>query len=141
MVKQNRNELCDCGSGKKYKICHGKLDKGLNQQWMLIGAIGTIFLIFFFILSDSNSSTTATNVAPLPTAPSAVGSAGYQQPPGQAPPGKVWSPEHGHWHDISPNMPPPTSLPTNNAPRQQPPGQAPPGKVWSPEHGHWHDIQ
>ena len=100
MVKQNRNELCDCGSEKKYKVCHGKLDKGLNQQWMVIGAIGAIFLIFFFILSDSNSSTKATNVAPLPTAPSAVGTARYQQPPGQAPPGKVWSPEHGHWHDI-----------------------------------------
>ena len=25
---------------------------------------------------------------------------GYQQPLGEAPPGKVWSPEHGHWHDI-----------------------------------------
>jgi hypothetical protein len=21
------------------------------------------------------------------------------QPQGAAPPGKVWSPEHGHWHD------------------------------------------
>ena len=34
--------------------------------------------------------------------PSIVGNAGYQQPPGEAPPGKVWSPEHGHWHDINP---------------------------------------
>jgi hypothetical protein len=23
-----------------------------------------------------------------------------QKPPGEAPPGKVWSPEHGHQHDI-----------------------------------------
>ena len=23
------------------------------------------------------------------------------QPPGPAPAGKVWSPEHGHWHDTS----------------------------------------
>ena len=140
MVKQNRNEPCDCGSGKKYKVCHGKLDKGSNQQWMIIGVIGVIFLIFFFILSDSNSSTT-TNVAPLPTTPIETRTAGYQQPQGEALPGKVWSPEHGHWHDINPNTPPPTSLPTNNTPRQQPPGEAPPGKVWSPEHGHWHDIQ
>lgn len=22
------------------------------------------------------------------------------QPPGEVPPGKVWSPEHGHWHDV-----------------------------------------
>ena len=33
MVKQNRNELCDCGSGKKYKVCHGKLDKGF-KGWL-----------------------------------------------------------------------------------------------------------
>lgn len=23
------------------------------------------------------------------------------QPPGEAPPGKVWSPEHGRWHDAA----------------------------------------
>jgi len=28
------------------------------------------------------------------------------QPPGDAPPGKVWSPEHGHWHDITPGAMP-----------------------------------
>lgn len=28
------------------------------------------------------------------------------QPPGEVPPGKVWSPEHGHWHDIAPAQPP-----------------------------------
>lgn len=28
------------------------------------------------------------------------------QPPGEAPPGKVWSPEHGHWHDLPPTQPP-----------------------------------
>ena len=139
MVKQSRNEPCDCGSGKKYKFCHGKLEKGSNQQWIIIGIIGAIFLFSFFILSDSNTLTT-TNVAPLPVMPRAAETSGYQQPPGQAPPGKVWSPEHGHWHDINPNTSP-TSLPLNNALQQQPPGEVPPGKVWSPEHGHWHDIQ
>ena len=51
MVKQNRNELCDCGSGKKYKVCHGKLDKGLNQQWMVIGANWSNIpdFLFYFI--------------------------------------------------------------------------------------------
>jgi len=99
MVKQSRNEPCDCGSGKKYKFCHGKLEKGSNQQWMIIGIIGALFLFTFFILSDSNASST-TNVAPLPVMPRAAETSGYQQPPGEAPPGKVWSPEHGHWHDI-----------------------------------------
>lgn len=27
------------------------------------------------------------------------GSSSFSQPPGAAPPGKVWSPEHGHYHD------------------------------------------
>jgi hypothetical protein len=137
MKKIKRNEPCDCGSGKKYKVCHGKLDKGFNQQWMIIAIIGAIFFLFFFILSDSSTSTT-TNLAPSPSR--AVGNAGNQQPAGEAPPGKVWSPEHGHWHDINTNVSPTTS-PTNNSLQQQPAGEAPPGKVWSPEHGHWHDIQ
>jgi hypothetical protein len=35
------------------------------------------------------------------------------QPPGEVPPGKVWSPEHGHWHDV-PVVPtiPATATPT-----------------------------
>ena len=68
-------------------------------------------------------------------------------PPGPAPEGKVWSAEHGHWHDapgaggqvvttsgttITPAGP--------AAPTPQPPGPVPEGKVWSPEHGHWHDV-
>ena len=137
MKKIRRNEPCDCGSGKKYKLCHGKLEKGFNQQWIIIATIGTIFFLLFFILSDSSTST-STNLPPLPSRP--VGNASNQQPAGEAPPGKVWSPEHGHWHDINTNIPP-TSLPKNNNLKQQPPGEAPPGKVWSAEHGHWHDIQ
>lgn len=27
------------------------------------------------------------------------------QPAGEAPAGKVWSPEHGHWHDVAPAQP------------------------------------
>jgi hypothetical protein len=60
-----------------------------------------------------------------------TGQVAGSQPPGPAPPGKVWSPEHGHWHDVSPTTSPVSA---------QPPGPAPPGKVWSPEHGHWHDV-
>jgi hypothetical protein len=55
------------------------------------------------------------------------------EPPGPAPPGKVWSKEHGHWHDLTPKSGP-TSIPG------EPPSPAPPGKVWSKEHGHWHDL-
>ena len=89
--------------------------------------------------------------------------------PGPAPAGKVWSAEHGHWHDVGPQVPRP-GLPavagsanpsiqiqttTEGVPpgtplaqpmsvrprgRRQPPGPVPAGKVWSSEHGHWHDA-
>ena len=66
------------------------------------------------------------------------------------PPGKVWSPEHGHWHDapvtstpqstpVSTPFVPQSSTPSAES-TSEPPGPAPPGKVWSPEHGHWHNA-
>ncbi len=62
------------------------------------------------------------------------------------PPGKVWSPEHGHWHDATatstplstPLIPQPSTPSTEST--SEPPGPAPPGKVWSTEHSHWHDA-
>lgn len=32
MAKQGRNERCDCGSGKKYKHCHGKLTSANDES-------------------------------------------------------------------------------------------------------------
>ena len=60
-----------------------------------------------------------------------------------APPGKVWSEEHGHYHDIQLSRTPIPPMPSDvqrslNVP--QPEGSAPEGKIWSTEHGHWHDI-
>jgi hypothetical protein len=98
-----------------------------------------------------------------------AGGAGSTRPasqPGAAPAGKVWSPEHGHWHDaksagdsspikIDMNPSSPAVRTENGAIRidgnalaaaademrlpGQPDGPAPEGKVWSTEHKHWHD--
>lgn len=86
--------------------------------------------------------------APTPNSPLAY----TPQPVGEVPPGKVWSPEHGHWHDQvqetttmgalmgGANAAAPTPVPAPQfTPGPQPDGPAPEGKVWSPEHGHWHD--
>ncbi|GEM_PF-5690027 len=68
----------------------------------------------------------------------------FTPPPGTPPPGQVWSPEHGHWHNIAPD---PSGVPGSAGanlgfrPAPAPPGTPPPGKVWSEEHGHWHDIE
>ncbi|MCA9968496.1 MAG: SEC-C domain-containing protein, partial [Anaerolineales bacterium] len=32
MKKPGRNDLCYCGSGKKYKQCHLKLDQDAEQE-------------------------------------------------------------------------------------------------------------
>lgn len=61
------------------------------------------------------------------------------QPDGPVPEGKVWSPEHGHWHDANPANAAGQGTATTGANIPQPDGPVPEGKVWSPEHGHWHD--
>jgi len=60
------------------------------------------------------------------------------QPEGPTPEGKIWSTEHGHWHDITPISNPLSEPTSTNIP--QPKGSVPEGKEWSSEHGHWHDI-
>ena len=141
MKKQARNDPCHCGSGKKFKVCHGQVTSNFNQQWVIAGIIGGIFLLFFFMDTSSNTTTTTMN-SPISTSVIPQARTGsYAQPPGEVPPGKVWSSEHGHWHNIADT--PASALPgvASNLPQAQPPGETPPGKVWSPEHGHWHDIQ
>ena len=153
-MRVGRNESCPCGSGRKFKsCCAGKAapPKGL----IVLLAVFAIIVGIAFIPRDDNKT-----VAPLPPAPRTAAAKPGPQPPGPVPPGKVWSVEHGHWHDIrtgagtnpassikveqSPGLKskvPMTTVvtPVQNTP--QPAGPVPPGKVWSPEHGHWHDAK
>ena len=134
-MKIKRNDPCHCGSEKKFKDCHGK--KVAVNPWKKIIIYITIGLIAFWFFKDI-----------FLTGSDSIGS---------APPGKVWSEEHGHYHDDNghvyflyflyflyydintpiPTMPPGAQK-TLNIP--QPEGPVPEGKVWSREHGHWHDI-
>ena len=102
----------------------------------LLGAIGVVAAVGMIasIRDDKAERQTpvaaTTNFKPAP------------QPPGPTPAGKVWSVEHGHWHDAAPaaqGTAPAPIIPVTPV-QQQPPGPAPAGKVWSPEHGHWHDA-
>jgi len=138
-----RNEPCPCGSGQKYKsCCIGKersTSRGLLYLMLAIAAVAAVGLGATIMGRKENTASTPSSPqggtqAARPTTP-------QPQPPGPAPAGKVWSAEHGHWHDAAPGAQPtkenPITFNRRNVP--QPPGPVPAGKVWSPEHGHWHN--
>ena len=73
ITKAGRNEACPCGSGKKYKKCHGAkaVSKGGNMLMIIVGLLiagGVIAGVTKFMNGD------------------------------QARPMGVWSAEHGHYH-------------------------------------------
>lgn len=180
-----RNRPCPCGSGKKRKYCHPD-DESLpadtvaaaptsTWRYVLIAAIAMSGLaVASYQLGkptpppvvQPHASETPSLGATAPMAPALPlnGNAPLTPPPpGPVPAGKVWSPEHGHWHDAStgaattittnPTPPAPTisgvpgtltqipsPLRTSGPGTPQPPGEVPPGKVWDTAHGHWHDL-
>jgi hypothetical protein len=167
-MKADRNDPCPCGSGKKYKTCHGRRGRTGTTLTRTIAPLAGILLVAGGLWAFLGRSTPSGRVwseehghwhdAPgaTPQKPSGF----TPPPPGEAPEGKVWSYEHGHWHDVVPTEGQPPretvsqpqtasqqdgspSTPALDSPAgivTQPPGPAPEGKVWSAEHGHWHDI-
>jgi len=144
-MKLGRNEPCHCGSGKKYKHCHEPTKNTNNNQYAIIGIIAVVILVIIFINSDNSNSNQ--NV-PVTTSPllNQGSTSNKSKPSGPAPPGKVWSQEHGHWHDapVSKSLTPKLvgkdgvnkiTVPPND--KKNPPE----GKVWDDEHGHFHDKE
>lgn len=173
-----RNEPCPCGSGRKYKQCH----EGAKQQTVSRGValtIGAVAVLAALGVASVVSQKSSDSAHPITTAASAPAAANApsgtpvadggpavtgtpasvaqtpaaSQPPGPAPEGKVWSKEHGHWHDAATgtSKASPIQIDSNSgvaalatAPGtsrpQVPVATPPPGKVWSAEHGHWHDA-
>jgi len=71
-----RNESCPCGSGRKYKhCCEGKAG-GLSVGARLLLALVLVVALVGVVLAFTTRSDRT------------------------APPGQVWSPEHGHYHDV-----------------------------------------
>ena len=79
-AKIGRNDPCPCGSGKKYKACcAGKtarrdtlLSKGMVALLGALLVVGIVAIAALFSPSDRRTEAT-----------------------------RVWSSEHGHWHDAS----------------------------------------
>ena len=77
---QDRNSRCHCGSGKKFKNCHGGTGVASGRRipgyyWLIGAAVAAVAA--FVLLQKANEP----------------------KPMNGAPPGKVWSAEHNHWHD------------------------------------------
>ena len=165
----DRNQICPCGSGQKYKKCCADKDKKKAQfpagLIVLIAGIVVAVAVGFAprLMKSDTPETAAAPVATAATAPSAmapsgaapatpqaavqpVAQPGSPQPEGVAPAGKVWSVEHGHWHDApaanpaiqiqSQPLPGGMVATTGDRPARGTPPE--PGATWSEEHGHWH---
>ena len=71
-----RNELCPCGSRKKYKKCCGLKTRSTRSATVMMLIVGTLLAVGVIagataIMSDRRDA---------------------------GRPGGVWSPEHGHYH-------------------------------------------
>jgi hypothetical protein len=74
MAKPGRNDLCSCGSGKKYKRCHGLNPESTRSGRFLMIAVGVGVL-----------AAVAAGVAAFTTERSSAT--------------RVWDPAHGHYHN------------------------------------------
>ena len=54
-MKIRRNDPCHCGSNKKFKHCHQKKNIKQNNQFILLGIVGVIVIVFFIIFSDDKN--------------------------------------------------------------------------------------
>ena len=78
MGKPGRNDLCHCGSGKKYKKCHAPIEQsgGVRGRILMLAVGGAVVAaVIAGILSFTS-----------------------ERPTGGT---RVWSPEHGHYHDAN----------------------------------------
>ena len=77
MSKTGRNELCHCGSGRKFKKCHGaQASSGAsgNVMLLLVGAAVLAAIVVGIVSFTGDPAAGAT---------------------------RVWSTQHGHYHDAS----------------------------------------
>jgi hypothetical protein len=76
MEKAGRNELCPCGSGKKYKKCHALKQPGNTMSKIVIALLVAVLAggVYAAVVGFGDEG------SPI------------------AAPGQVWSPEHGHYH-------------------------------------------
>lgn len=90
---------------------------------VVIGSAGTYFLSRppAAPMQSAPSVAGGTTQAPTFTMPPQKQFTPAPQPPGEVPPGKVWSVEHGHWHDAPGALTTPAPAPPTVIPAAPPP--------------------
>ena len=98
IMKTGRNEICHCGSGKKFKQCHQLRKNSQSTQLLYLAFISMAIVTTFFFGNEIFKPTdTSSSLSPKPF--SIENTQTLKRPKGDAPPGKIWSVEHGHWHN------------------------------------------
>jgi hypothetical protein len=73
MAKTGRNELCSCGSGKKFKRCHGvKTASDRQSKFLMIVVGGAVLAALAAVATQVTSDRGGSE--------------------------RVWDPAHGHYH-------------------------------------------
>lgn len=76
MSKPGRNDLCHCGSGKKFKKCHGVSAVAKGGSTILLVVVGGAVLAALVAVGLSFRGDRTSSV-------------------------RVWDPAHGHYHDAN----------------------------------------
>ena len=75
MAKPGRNDLCTCGSGKKFKRCHGlKTESDRRSTFLTVVVGGAILAAIAVGIASFSGLATSSSV-------------------------RVWDPVHGHFHN------------------------------------------
>jgi len=75
MAKTGRNDLCTCGSGKKFKRCHGvKTSDNRTSKILMICVGGALIAALAAVVASVTSDDRRTGT-------------------------RVWDPAHGHFHN------------------------------------------
>jgi SEC-C motif len=77
MAKTGRNELCPCGSGKKYKNCHESKTSSSRTSRILMLVVGAA--VIAAIAAGVSTFSGERNRSAV----------------------RVWDPAHGHYHDAN----------------------------------------
>ncbi len=127
MAKTMRNEPCPCGSGKKYKACHGTTDQTRSGRGPArILAIVVVIVVIGGAAIAVNHFRTADLSEPKLV---------YD-----AENNRYWDPVHSHWHDGRPPAHGGAAAPAPAGLKPEPyEYNAETNHYWDPEHAHWHE--